>query len=102
MNKIFSKVWNKALGQLVVASELAHLRGASPSAGASSSHFLPRKALTAALGAALLAGGLLALTPAPAQAQSYTAGGGTITTADCIPGSVSSTLLHTGVAIGPG
>jgi autotransporter adhesin len=69
MNKIFSKVWNRKLGQLVVASELARSSGGKVGNGGAKA-----VALLAVLG-----GGLLLLSPAgaatiatPIQAQNGT------------------------------
>ena len=52
MNKIYSKVWNKELGQLVVASELASSDSTGTATGASRGRALRLNALALALLAA--------------------------------------------------
>ena len=54
MNKIYSKVWNKELGQLIVASEFASSDSAGVVQGAGAATLL-RRSLLAAVGASLLA-----------------------------------------------
>src|SRR5687768_15632967 len=75
MNRIYRKVWNKTLGQCVVASELASGDSAGVQ-GASVVHAPERQGLTVALGALLLG---LAAIPA-ALAQSVEVGGN----AECV------------------
>jgi hypothetical protein len=82
MNRIFRKVWNKALGQWVVASELA----TADKAGAQSASAIaaPRRhGLTVALGALMLA-----MSAPAAFAQSVEVGG----SAECV-------VWNSGVAI---
>ncbi|MGH8113896.1 MAG: ESPR domain-containing protein [Rhodanobacteraceae bacterium] len=55
MNRIFSLVWNRALGALRVASELTRSRGGGAAGAGTSSHGAVRKALALAVVAALVA-----------------------------------------------
>ena len=75
MNRIYRKVWNKALGQLVVASELASSQGAGVVMdGRRSASDGSQKALSGAIALALAMG--LGTAGAPvAQAQSVEVGG---------------------------
>ncbi len=96
MNKIYSKVWNKSLKQLVVASELAHASGGA--AGQSPAVAVTRMPMLASALFLALAGGLGSV---PAHA-SYVAGGGTIDTT-CSNFTTGATLVAgSGVAIDSG
>ena len=90
MNKIYSTVWNKSLGQLVVASELACSggRAASKGDGRSASGLLAFKAVVSAM---LLAGCLIWTDAAMAASVNcnYNAGDGTQVV--CTSGTVSGT-----------
>ena len=78
MNKIYSKVWNRELGQLVVASELASSDSAGATTGAGRGQALRLNALALAL----LTGGWYA----GAQAATYTdAASGTVCSAAGTP-----------------
>jgi trimeric autotransporter adhesin len=70
MNKIFSQIWNASLGQLVVASELAHCKGGQSASGGASPRYSKAR-LAWAIAACL--GGFVG----PAAAQTYNTGSGT-------------------------
>ncbi|MGY0560149.1 ESPR-type extended signal peptide-containing protein [Luteimonas sp. A277] len=69
MNKIYSKVWNKELGQLVVASEFARSDSTGVVQGAGAATLLRRSLLAAVLAPALALAGLAGLAGSTAFAQ---------------------------------
>uniref|UniRef100_UPI0027392F10 ESPR-type extended signal peptide-containing protein n=1 Tax=Stenotrophomonas sp. YIM B06876 TaxID=3060211 RepID=UPI0027392F10 len=73
MNRIYRKVWNKALGQMVVASELASRQGAGRMIDERRCGDRPFLTLSAAIAMAL--GGAWAALPASVFAQSVEVGG---------------------------
>ena len=88
MNKIYSKVWNKELGQLVVASELASSDSTGTATGASRGQALRLNALALALLAAGWQAGAQAAVTIDGTPPTSTPGGSGIICAQPAAGSV--------------